>query len=171
MPSNPPILPHRISTANRSRCQRNGRQFPNGASTGTIALLFPVTAVADFQTCRPFAAGTVYRSILSEAVSTVAGAPATGIRWLDFRSGNAANTAGNGNGEPSAQFKTDLSNQSAGSAGLYPAAANPFGAGVGFRCSPFGTGCTEKEEESSMAMMRHCPPWKGTRNHGRKNDH
>ena len=159
------------STANRSRCQRNGRQFPNGASTGTIALLFPVTAGADFQTSRPFAAGTVYRSILSEAVSTVAGAPATGIRWLDFRSGNAADTARNGNGEPSAQFKTDLSNQSAGSAGLYSAAANPFGAGVGFRCSPFGTGCTEKEEESSMAMMRHCPPWKGTRNHGRKNDH
>ena len=158
-------------TANRSRCQRNGRQFQNGASTGTIALLFPVTAGADFQTGRPFAARTVYRSILSEAVSTVAGAPATGIRWLDFRSGNAADTAGNGNGEPSAQFKTDLSNQSAGSAGLYPAAANPFGAGVGFRCSPFGTGCTEKEEESSMAMMRHCPPWKGTRNHGRKNDH
>ena len=29
----------------------------------------------------------------------------------------------------------------------------------------------KKEEESSMAMMRHCPPWKGTRNHGRKNDH
>ena len=159
------------STANRSRCQRNGRQFPNGASTGTIALLFPVTAGADFQTGRPFAAGTVYRSILSEAVSTVAGAPTTGIRWLDFRSGNAADTAGNGNGEPSAQFKTDLSNQSAGGAGLYSAAANPFGAGVGFRCSPFGTGCTEKEEESSMAMMRHCPPWKGTRNHGRKNDH
>ena len=156
---------------NRQKMQKNGRQFPNGASTGTIALLFPVTAGADFQTGRPFAAGTVYRSILSEAVSTVAGAPATGIRWLDFRSGNAADTAGNGDGELSAQFKTDLSNQSAGSAGLYPAAANPFGAGVGFRCSPFGTGCTEKEEESSMAMMRHCPPWKGTRNHGRKNDH
>ena len=66
---------------------------------------------------------------------------------------NAADTAGNGNGEPSAQFKTDLSNQSAGGAGLYSAAANPFGAGVGFRCSPFGTGCTEKEEESSMAKI------------------
>ena len=74
-------------------------------------------------------------------------------------------------GTVSRLLKTDLSNQSAGSAGLYSAAANPFGAGVGFRCSPFGTGCTEKEEESSMAMMRHCPPWKGTRNHGRKNDH
>lgn len=91
-----------------------------------LHLLSVVTSGANSFDCSTSAGGAVPGSVLPEAVLHLTGAKSAGDRLFDFCTGYGIFTGRDGNRQPVAQLKTDLSNQYAGGCRLYSAAANRY---------------------------------------------